>query len=825
MVPLIIVVLLVISAIVVPVNAAEEWINTPGFGPAYVSDTIPDQLLPGHAYPVFITFRNNGLVSWQDEMRRIGLLYEGDLTDVTAIPTFVELSKDLNITPGKTASFGLTLLPVGVPGSYNLSFSVVMRSAIGDQKITESYVKHIKIVPTDGISSPVNGSIYVESPLPDLKIFQNSVYVGNIPAIIADVKPGRYEIKAMNGTFERFFSVDVDRGTMTRIMVLDQRDPPVITKKKVGPVSDGTLIGYIEANIPLILIILLIIVVCIGLVIHGLRKRTQLEEEKSKKGKKKQKSDDPDENRLEEEKELLKKIHSKKPIFEGLTSSSIQDGISSGNPSVLTGSGVLKYHPGKLDKSSDKQGIKREISDDKKKGTLLTPTHDLDVNLQNLELKSGSATAFLGISNNSSVPVTVKNQDISAGGFGIVPVDLKEPVDDEPELTLRLRFLAGGSEFFKNISIPYNRGLALLARGVVEKGYEYFKNLLHNDPTNIQGLFYQAMILAKWGLEEESKAVFEEILKIDPSHTEALSELEKLNTKIQKRKENREIQIKPKIAGYPDELFDRYTPIRVLGDDPFATVILVRRNDTGDLRALKIPQNTADIRPSLYTEISLLYQLRHPYVLRMFRAEFSPVMFLELEYVAGARYEGTQRICLSDLPAPLPIDLWLPMIEQISEGLAYIHKQGVRHYHLSPKYILLDEPMTPKISGLIRESLRGAGSSGKEEFFVQAPEQIDPHFFGKTGKKTDIYQLGAIWFWLVTGKIFNHDTLIPESDWEKISFSRFDESLACYDPLLQNLTARFKNDRYSSVEFFLKDLHETSINQGIPMSNSFSDAV
>jgi Serine/threonine protein kinase len=304
-----------------------------------------------------------------------------------------------------------------------------------------------------------------------------------------------------------------------------------------------------------------------------------------------------------------------------------------------------------------------------------------------------------------------------------------------------------------------------------------------------------------------------------------LSELEKLNTKIQKRKENREIQIKPKIAGYPDELFDRYTPIRVLGDDPFATVILVRRNDTGDLRALKIPQNTADIRPSLYTEISLLYQLRHPYVLRMFRAEFSPVMFLELEYVAGARYEGTQRICLSDLPAPLPIDLWLPMIEQISEGLAYIHKQGVRHYHLSPKYILLDEPMTPKISGLIRESLRGAGSSGKEEFFVQAPEQIDPHFFGKTGKKTDIYQLGAIWFWLVTGKIFNHDTLIPESDWEKISFSRFDESLACYDPLLQNLTARFKNDRYSSVEFFLKDLHEASINQGIPMSNSFSDAV
>ncbi|MCZ2416921.1 MAG: hypothetical protein LC132_05130, partial [Burkholderiales bacterium] len=70
------------------------------FGPSYVSDTIPDTLLPGQSYPVVVTFRNTGLVSWQDEMRRIGLLYEGDMTKVTAIPAFVEIARNLNITPG-----------------------------------------------------------------------------------------------------------------------------------------------------------------------------------------------------------------------------------------------------------------------------------------------------------------------------------------------------------------------------------------------------------------------------------------------------------------------------------------------------------------------------------------------------------------------------------------------------------------------------------------------------------------------------------------------------------------------------------------------------
>jgi hypothetical protein len=93
-----------------------------------------------------------------------------------------------------------------------------------------------------------------------------------------------------------------------------------------------------------------------------------------------------------------------------------------------------------------------------------------------------------------------------------------------------------------------------------------------------------------------------------------------------------------------------------------------------------------------------------------------------------------------------------------------------------------------------------------KNFFVHAPEQIDPHFFGKPGKKTDIFQLGALWLWMVTGKVMGTDGFDPSD----FSFTHIngihDASLEPYVPLFKKLTARFKKDRYASVEEFLDDL-------------------
>lgn len=809
MIPVVILLFVLLGVSIIPVSADERWAQPPGFGPSYVSDTVPDRMFPGSSQPVFITFKNTGLVTWKDDMRRIGLLYEGDNTKIVALPSFVEISPDLNITPGREATFALTLLAVGTPGTYELPFSVVMRSAVTDQKITETYRIRVTIVPTDGISSPVNGSVFVDSGLIDLEVFLDARAQGNVPAIIPDIKPGMYSVLVRRGTFEQVHQVEVHQGVMTRLFIRDQSSEPVIEFRKVGAVSDGTLIGYIEANIPLILIIFLILGVCGGIIVHGLRKRKRDEErhgEKRNKGE--EDSDDPAMVKAKLEKQLLDEIHKKPPLFEGLSSES---SMGSGSNTTSPGSTLLYSRRGSFKKvareSEEKQSDKKGAG----LGSTSSPREtepDVTIRLENLETRPGSATAHFGVSNRSEHPVRVEDQEFGAGGFGILPVELSEPADDSPDMVLNLRVFAEGLEYLRNFSVPYNRGIALLARGALEKAYEYFTNLLHREPGRIDAMLEQALILYGWGLIDEAEALLEEVLQKDPGNTDASEALGHIKQVKQEKIKKREETKRPDVPGYPDELSERYTPIRVLGEDPFATIILVRRNDTGDLRALKIPKIMEQISPTLYTEISLLYQLRHPYVLRMFRAEFQPVMFLELEYVSGGHINSASYMNLSKLPVPLPEEVWVPLIAKIAEGLVYLHRQGVRHYHLSPQHILLDEPMEPKISGLIRESLRGAGISGSEEFFVKSPEQIDPFFFGKPGKKTDIYQLGAVWYWLVTGKVIQ----MADSGDEPVDSSRllssFNPEYERYDPLLRNLIAQFKADRYSGAELFLKDLEE-----------------
>jgi serine/threonine protein kinase len=137
-------------------------------------------------------------------------------------------------------------------------------------------------------------------------------------------------------------------------------------------------------------------------------------------------------------------------------------------------------------------------------------------------------------------------------------------------------------------------------------------------------------------------------------------------------------------------------------------------------------------------------------------------------------------------------------MKQLTSGLAYLHAKGVRHYHLSPKHILLDDGMVPKISGLIKESLRHSGIGSPEEFFILAPEQVRPERYGNKGRRTDLYQLGAIWYWLVTGALpERNDEFVPD-----ISDDLADE-IGCLN-LMKRLLTPEKRHRFRSADEFLQ---------------------
>ena len=54
----------------------------------YSSDTIPSSLEAGSSYPVVISFRNNGMVSWEWGVEKFGLLYQGLQSSITVDPVF-----------------------------------------------------------------------------------------------------------------------------------------------------------------------------------------------------------------------------------------------------------------------------------------------------------------------------------------------------------------------------------------------------------------------------------------------------------------------------------------------------------------------------------------------------------------------------------------------------------------------------------------------------------------------------------------------------------------------------------------------------------------
>lgn len=825
---LLILTLVVFAAVccTLPAGAAESGgYRDLGFGPSYVSNTIPDRLEPGHIYPVMVTFRNAGLIVWENRNHRVGLVCGADLQQFVVTPSFVAIPDQAAVPPGRMATFAFSLLPVGVPGEYTLPFYVSFRTAIGDTPVTEVFSRKVRIVPTDGISSPGNGSIVVESPLSGLLVSLGGVGMGSVPCIIPDLLPGSYEVEVEGDVFRRSFPVDVQRGTLSRVYVDNATAEPRIIHTRAGIVSDGTLIGYIETNILLILIISVFILACTGLMVHRVRVRREEEDTLSGKhrpGEKREDERDP----AEEEKDLLDSYHSRTRVFEPVSPAGSPGAGLAGEERRLVQPGRMKHaaprsHPDERQPGGKGRSGRAGMSDhgDQVPG--------LSLSLRDLEVNPGFARAHIAAMNLSGEPVTVEGVRVEPGLSAEFTVDVAEPETDDPDVTIPLMVLTLlGRRLYHHLPIPYNRGIALLARGVLEKAYEFYQGILSADPHQTEALLRKARILLEWGLEEEAAAVLEEILTIHPDHEDARALSGSIAIRKKMREEKRAERAKERnVPGFSDQLSDRYTPIRLLGRDAFASIVLAIRIDTGDLRALKIAHADADTGESVYTEISVLYQLRHPNVLKMFRAEFHPVLFLELEYASGI--SCGERICrtVADLRHPLPGDLVFALMEGIASGVAYLHSRGVRHYHLSPRYILLDEPLVPKISGLMRASLIQEGPGKTDPLMVRAPEQVHPEIFGRPGKRTDIFQLGVIWYWLMTGTL--PFPAVPEtadgaeaSSWGYRPVSSFSPSLAPCDPLVSRLLAPDMRKRYGSADEFLAELRGVYMSGHIPDDGS-----
>jgi parallel beta-helix repeat protein len=200
---------------------------------------------------------------------------------------------------------------------------------------------------------------------------------------------------------------------------------------------------------------------------------------------------------------------------------------------------------------------------------------------------------------------------------------------------------------------------------------------------------------------------------------------------------------------FPVELESKYTEIKYIGRGGIAWVFSARRKSDALMVAVKIPISFDEMTgKSFLNEIAAWETLRHPNIVKVTTVNILPVLFVEMEYVPDA---------LEAIEKPIPVWKAVHLIRGITDGLKYAHEQGFIHRDIKPHNILLDKDFVPKItdwgmSKVLANEVKKSSIAGFSLSYA-APEQVSPSEFGRTDERTDIYQLGVVFYELVTGSV------------------------------------------------------------------------
>jgi parallel beta-helix repeat protein len=200
---------------------------------------------------------------------------------------------------------------------------------------------------------------------------------------------------------------------------------------------------------------------------------------------------------------------------------------------------------------------------------------------------------------------------------------------------------------------------------------------------------------------------------------------------------------------FPRELENKYTDISFVGRGGIAWVFSAYRKTDGIRVAVKIPISFDEVTGKCFlNEIAAWETLRHQNIVEVSAVNILPVPYVEMEFVPGS---------LEALEKPLPVWKAVRLITGVADGLQYAHDHGFIHRDIKPHNILLTDELVPKITdwGMSKVLAADVKKSSVAGFSLSyaAPEQVSPSEFGRTDERTDIYQLGVVFYELVTGSI------------------------------------------------------------------------
>jgi len=200
-------------------------------------------------------------------------------------------------------------------------------------------------------------------------------------------------------------------------------------------------------------------------------------------------------------------------------------------------------------------------------------------------------------------------------------------------------------------------------------------------------------------------------------------------------------------ARLPPTLEEKYPGAEYMGEGGVGRVFRAKDAE-GRTVAIKVPIRFDEVTGTHFTkELQLWQGLHHKNIVEIYSANIFPVPYIEIEYY---------RTSLAEMRLPLSPEKSVEIITGVAEGLKYAHERGIIHRDIKPENVLMSDEGVPKITdwGLAKaltDTKQTALISFSPDF--AAPEQLAPNLFGDTGPWTDIYQLGVLFYSLVTGQV------------------------------------------------------------------------
>uniref|UniRef100_A0A670HZL1 Myosin light chain kinase, smooth muscle n=2 Tax=Podarcis muralis TaxID=64176 RepID=A0A670HZL1_PODMU len=196
---------------------------------------------------------------------------------------------------------------------------------------------------------------------------------------------------------------------------------------------------------------------------------------------------------------------------------------------------------------------------------------------------------------------------------------------------------------------------------------------------------------------------------------------------------------------------DSYNVEERLGSGKFGQVFRLVEKKTGKVWAGKFfKAYSAKDKENIRQEISIMNCLHHPKLVQCvdaFEEKANIVMVLELvsggelfERIIDEDFELTERECIK-------------YMKQISEGVQYIHKQGIVHLDLKPENIMCVNKTGTRIKLIDFGLARRLESAGSLKVLFGTPEFVAPEVinYEPIGYATDMWSIGVICYILVSG--------------------------------------------------------------------------